>query len=162
MSAIHLPYTRDCFVCGASNQHGLQLKFRAENGEIRADFHPKPHHAGYKGMVHGGIIASALDEAMFWAVAYAKKQFHVSVELSVHYQKKVDVAQSYLLVARLTRQQKTLCFTEGELSDAAGQVCAMATGKYFPMRVEDVPLGLEDFCPDPKTLSPMEFFPKPR
>ena len=159
MSTIYLPYTHDCFVCGASNQYGLQLRFRAENGEILADFHPKPHHAGYKGIVHGGIIASALDETMFWATAFAKKQFHLSVELSVCYQKKVAAAQSYLLIARLTRERKKLCFTAGELRDAAGQVCATATGKYFPMRGEAVPLCMEDFHADPKTLSPMEFFP---
>jgi acyl-coenzyme A thioesterase PaaI-like protein len=162
MSAMYLPYTHDCFACGASNQHGLQLRFRAENGEILADFRPKPHHTGYTGMVHGGVVASALDETMFWAAAYARKQFHVSVELSVRYRKKVDAAQSYLLVARLTREQKKFCFTEGELRDAAGHVCAAATGKYFLMRAEDVPLSLEDFCADPQTLSPMEFFSHPR
>jgi uncharacterized protein (TIGR00369 family) len=158
MSAILLPYTHACFVCGASNPHGLQLKFRAEHGEIRADFHPQPHHAGYKGMIHGGIIATALDEAMFWAAAYIRKRFYVSVELNVRYLKKVEVGRSYLLVARFVGEKKKVCVTEGELRNAEGELCATAGGRYFPMRDEDVPLGLEDFCADPNTLSPMEFF----
>jgi uncharacterized protein (TIGR00369 family) len=158
MSALYLPYTHECFVCGVNNPHGLQLKFRFEHGEIRADFRPKPHHAGYKGMVHGGVTASALDEAMFWAAAYAKKQFHVSVELTVRYQQKIEVSRDYLLVARVSRQLRQVCLTEGELRDAAGERCATATGKYFPMAAEDVPLGAEDFYPDPVTVPPGEFF----
>jgi uncharacterized protein (TIGR00369 family) len=162
MSAVYLPYTHGCFVCGASNEHGLQLKFRFEDGEIRADFQPRPHHAGYKGMVHGGVTASALDEAMFWAAAYATRKFHVSVELTVRYLKKVEVGQRHLLVARLAREQRKFCFTESELRDSTGEPCATATGKYFPMRPEDVPLGAEDFFADARTISPMEFFPGTR
>ena len=158
MSAIHLPYTHDCFVCGAGNPHGLQLRFRVEDGEVRADFRPRPHHGGYRGMVHGGVLASALDETMFWVAAYARKQFYVSVDLSVHYLKKVEVGQTYLLVARLVREQKKFCFTESELHTTAGEPCASATGRYFPMRDESVPLGLEDFVADPQTISPMVFF----
>ncbi len=162
MSAVYLPYTHDCFVCGASNEHGLQLKFRFEDGEIRAGFQPRPQHAGYKGMIHGGVTASALDEAMFWAAAYATRKFHVSIELTVRYLKKVEVGHHHLLVARLTREQRKFCFTESELRDASGEPCAAATGKYFPMRPEDVPLGAEDFFADPRTLSPLEFFPGTR
>jgi uncharacterized protein (TIGR00369 family) len=158
MSVVYLPYTHGCFVCGTSNPHGLQLKFRCEDGEIRADFRPKPHHAGYKGMVHGGVTASALDEAMFWAGAYAKKQFHVSAELIIRYHQKIEVDRDYRLVARVARQLRQVCLTEAEVRDSDGERCATATGKYFPMRPEDVPLGAEDFYPDPATLAPLEFF----
>lgn len=158
MSSLYLPYTHGCFVCGASNPHGLQLQFRAEANEIRADFHPKAHHAGYKGIVHGGVVAAALDETMFWAASFAKKQFHVSVELSVRYLKKVDVGGHYVVVARLVREQRKFCFTESELCNAGGATFATATGKFFPMRDEDVPLDAADFFPDPKTIKPTEFF----
>ncbi len=160
MTAIHLPYTHSCFVCGATNPHGLQLRFRCEAGEIRADFAPRERHTGYKGMVHGGIIATALDEAMFWAATYATRQFHVSVEMNVRWTKKVEVGHQYLLVARLDREQRKFCFTTGELRDTAGTVRASATGKYYPMRPENVSLGLEDFLGDPTTLPAEEFLPK--
>lgn len=161
MSVVYLPYTHNCFVCGANNPHGLQLQFRHEDGEIRADFLPKEHHAGYRGLVHGGVLGAALDEIMFWAAAYATRKFHVSVELSVRYAKKVETGQPYLLVARLVREQRVFCFAEGELRNAAGESCALATGKFFAVRANDVPLHAEDFCADPRTLSPMEFFTPP-
>lgn len=158
MSAVYLPYTHGCFACGASNLHGLQLRFRAEQNEIHADFHPKPHHAGYTGILHGGVVAAALDEAMFWAASFPKKQFHISVEVSVRYLKKVDVSGHYILVARLVREQRKICFTEAELRDASRAPLATATGKFFPMRDEDVPLNAGDFYPDPKVIAPSEFF----
>ncbi len=159
-TTIHLPYTHSCFVCGADNPAGLRLRFRFEHGEMRADFTPRVEHAGYKGMVHGGIVATALDEAMFWAAAYATRQFQVSVEMNVRWSRKVEAGRRYLIGARHDREQRKFCFTEAELRAADGQVCARATGKYFPMRPEDVPLALEDFFSDPATMSPQEFLPR--
>ena len=57
------PYP-NCFGCGDENPHGLRLKMEIENGELRADFTPAPHHQGWPGIVHGGIIAALLYEAM--------------------------------------------------------------------------------------------------
>ena len=61
MSELQLPYTRDCFVCGAHNPHGLRLRFRREGDEVRADFTPQPQHAGFRGIVHGGVLATFFD-----------------------------------------------------------------------------------------------------
>ncbi|MBM3859434.1 MAG: PaaI family thioesterase [Verrucomicrobia bacterium] len=158
MSAILLPYTHGCFVCGADNPHGLRLKFFAHDGEIRAEFHPDARHEGYRGIIHGGVLASALDEVMFWAAAYATRRFHVSVQLDLRYQKKVEVGKNYLLAARLAESQRRLCSTVAELRAADGEVCASATGRFFPMRRDEVPLQHEDFYPDPGALSPAQLF----
>jgi acyl-coenzyme A thioesterase PaaI-like protein len=160
MSAIHFPYTRNCFVCGAENTHGLRLRFRWETDAVRADFLPRAPHEGYPGVVHGGVIASALDETMFWAAAYASREFHVSVEMAVRYQEKVTVGHSYFLLARTVREQRHICFTEAELRDAAGKVCATATGKFFPLRPNAVPIRHEDFVTDPGTVSVADFWPR--
>jgi len=157
MSAILLPYTHGCFVCGASNPHGLQLRFRVEDGEVRADFRPKAQHEGYRGIIHGGVVASVLDEIMFWAVAYAGRQFYVSVEVAVRYLHKVEVDGQYLLVGRVVRDQRRVCLAEAELRAADGIVCAAATGKFLPVRSGEVPLNHEDFCADAETLSPRDF-----
>ncbi len=158
MSTILLPYTRGCFVCGAENPVGLRLRFRVEGGEVCADFEPDSRHEGYRGVIHGGVIASALDEVMFWAVSYANRKFYVSVELAVRYQKKVEVGKQYCLVGRVRQAQRRICVAEGELRDRDGEIYATASGKFFPMTLDRVPLGHEDFYPDPLTLSPSEFF----
>jgi len=155
---ILLPYTHHCFVCGASNPHGLQLRFRWADGAVHADFAPREPHTGYRGVVHGGVIASALDETMFWAVAYLERSFVVSVEMAVRYARRVETGRHYRLVGRLAEKQRRLFLASAELQQTDGVVCASATGKFFPLRTGEVPLRHEDFVADPATMSPAEFF----
>ena len=54
----------NCFGCGDKNPHGLQLEMTIEGGELSAAFTPAPHHQGWPGIVHGGIISALLYEVM--------------------------------------------------------------------------------------------------
>jgi acyl-coenzyme A thioesterase PaaI-like protein len=55
---------RQCFACGDANPIGLQLgDIRREGDEVHATLHPRPEYQGYPGVLHGGLSATALDEA---------------------------------------------------------------------------------------------------
>lgn len=61
-----------CFVCGPDHLHGLKLRFRTDGpGCVMADWVPGKEWEGYEGVIHGGIIATVLDEAMSKAIAAA-------------------------------------------------------------------------------------------
>jgi acyl-coenzyme A thioesterase PaaI-like protein len=158
MSDLQLPYTRDCFVCGAHNPHGLHLRFRREGDEVRADFNPQPQHAGFRGIVHGGILATVLDEAMFWAAASTTKRFCLAAELNVRFVNKVSVGQKLTVVARLQADRGRLWKSEAELHDAAGAVYARATCKQMPMTLEQMKDAAVDFHADPATAEGMRLF----
>jgi uncharacterized protein (TIGR00369 family) len=158
MSTLALPYTRDCFVCGAHNPHGLRLRFRRDGDEVRADFVPEPQHAGFRGIVHGGILATVLDEAMFWAAATAKKQFCLAAELNVRFVNKVAVGQKLVCIARLKTDRGRLWESEAELRDEQGTVYARATCKQVPMSLESMKDAAVDFLPDPATTDGMKLF----
>ncbi len=36
---------------------------------------PQAEHVGFKGVTHGGILATVLDEIMVWAVAVSTRRF---------------------------------------------------------------------------------------
>ncbi len=57
-----------CFACGAANPIGLGLTFAQQGDTVQAEFTPTPWHQGYEGIIHGGIIATLLDEAMAHAL----------------------------------------------------------------------------------------------
>ena len=59
-----LPHTHSCFVCGESNPLGLKLRFQTDGRLVHARFVPLPEHIGFKQTVHGGLIATVLDEIM--------------------------------------------------------------------------------------------------
>jgi len=54
-----------CFGCGLANLFGLQLEVEP-HGErrVRGRFFIKQDHQGPPGFAHGGVLATALDEAM--------------------------------------------------------------------------------------------------
>jgi acyl-coenzyme A thioesterase PaaI-like protein len=154
-----LPYTKNCFVCGAHNTHGLHLRFRRESDEVLADFTPAAQHAGFRDIVHGGIISTALDEAMFWAAASSTKRFCLAAELNVRFLQKVSVGEKYLIVAKLDADRGRLWQSSAELRDSAGKVCAKATCKQMPIDVSAMKHAAVDFLPDPATAEAIKLFP---
>src|SRR6202163_3808010 len=53
-----------CFACGLRNPYGLHMVFRLDEGSIVSDFQPHEEHQGFPGIIHGGIVAAVLDEAL--------------------------------------------------------------------------------------------------
>jgi uncharacterized protein (TIGR00369 family) len=158
MSKLELPFTRDCFVCGAHNPHGLRLRFHREGDEVFADFNPQSQHAGFRGIVHGGILSTVLDEAMFWAAASAKKRFCLAAELNVRFINKVAVGQKLICVARLKADRIRIWESEAELRDGQGKVYARATCKQVPIDSSAMKDAALDFLPDPATMEGMKLF----
>ncbi len=153
-----LPYTRNCFVCGAHNAHGLQLKFRHEGDEVRADFTPLPRHAGFRGIIHGGILSTVLDEAMFWAAAVATRRFGLAVDLNVRFMKKVSVGDALTVVASFVADKGRLWESRAELRLSDGTVVARATCKQMPMSAEEMRFAAGDFLADPAAMATAELF----
>jgi acyl-coenzyme A thioesterase PaaI-like protein len=53
-----------CFGCGQANVFGLQLELERTGGGVAGRFFVKQDHQGPPGYAHGGVVATALDEAM--------------------------------------------------------------------------------------------------
>ena len=54
-----------CFCCGAKNPIGLKLEFETtSDGRMRTTWIPRKEHQGFKDIVHGGLVATVLDEVM--------------------------------------------------------------------------------------------------
>ncbi|HYR69689.1 MAG TPA: PaaI family thioesterase [Candidatus Dormibacteraeota bacterium] len=54
-----------CFCCGPKNPIGLKLEFETTaDGRMRTIWTPRREHQGFKDIVHGGLVATVLDEVM--------------------------------------------------------------------------------------------------
>jgi acyl-coenzyme A thioesterase PaaI-like protein len=51
----------NCWGCGRSNEHGLQIKSYWEGDEAVCTWQPKKYHEAYMGALCGGIIATIID-----------------------------------------------------------------------------------------------------
>jgi len=130
-----LPHTHSCFVCGESNPIGLNVRFETDGKVVRARFTPRPEHIGFKQVVHGGLIATVLDEIMVWACVAQTKRFAYCAELTVRFQNPLRPGEETLATAELVTNRRDRIFeVKSDLKDNAGKIFATATGKYIPVK----------------------------
>lgn len=144
-----LPHTSSCFVCGESNASGLKIRFETDGTVVRARFLPRAEHIGFKQTIHGGIIATLLDEIMVWACAIQTKKFAYCAELNVRFQSPLRPGEEVLATAELVANRKNKIFeAKGEIKNHAGQTLATSTGKYLPIKEADLAAMMDDFVGD--------------
>jgi uncharacterized protein (TIGR00369 family) len=134
-----LPHTHSCFVCGESNPIGLKLRFETDGRIVRTRFTPRREHIGFKQVVHGGLIATVLDEIMVWACVAQTKRFAYCAELTVRFQNPLRPGAETVATAELVTNRRDKIFeVKSELKDSAGKILATATGKYIPIKQLDL------------------------
>ncbi len=126
-----------CFVCGDKNPVGLAVRFYEKKGGAAAEFAPKEFLEGYKGLLHGGILSSLLDEVMIKAVL-AKGVYCVTAELFVRYKKPVPVSGRLSLYGRIEKENGRIYTTRGWAKNQKGEAVAEAEGKYFIPKPEEI------------------------
>ena len=79
-----------CFACGQQNESGLQLTFRREGTRIVADYQPAERFQGFPGVLHGGVLATMLDETMSRTGAM-RREWLMTGKLEVRYRRPAPV-----------------------------------------------------------------------
>ena len=120
-----------CFGCGGANDGGMQLAFAQDNARRRiiGHFVLGERYQGGGGMVHGGIIATLLDEAM-GKVCRFREARAVTAELTVRYLKPVKVTEEIVVEGWEVEQKGRNLFHAAEIRDSAGQVLATGLGRF--------------------------------
>ncbi len=113
------PISQDCFVCGVENPVGLHIHFyeTATNPvEVIAEYTVPSRYQGYPGVVHGGIIASMLDEVTSRTIFRGDPpRFVVTARLSVRYRKPVPVETPLKLAGRIVEDKGRVITVAGEI-----------------------------------------------
>jgi len=93
-----------CFVCGEKNPVGLHLKFDLdrETRTARSKVVFSAEYQGWDGVVHGGLLASVLDDAMAYAVMTTDK-LGMTTRMTTIYRKPVMVGEVLYLEGRVEK-----------------------------------------------------------
>src|SRR5712672_3338458 len=120
-----------CFGCGGDNTGGMKLTFEQDNVNRRivGRFVLGARYQGGAGFVHGGIIATLLDEAMAKVCRFREVRA-VTAELTVEYLKPVNVQDEIVVEGRETEQKGRNIFMTGEIRDSAGAVLAKSRARF--------------------------------
>ncbi len=126
-----------CFGCGARNTGGLQLLFHREGDEIWAEHTPSERFQGFPGVLHGGVIATMLDETLSRAAVFAGK-WMMTARLEIRYRRAVPVGRPLRVSARPTQVRARMVSARGEvrLADEPDIVLAEAEGVFLPITEE--------------------------
>ena len=57
-----------CFVCGEKNDSGLKARFYYDGKQAASEVYAREQFEGYRGIYHGGIVSTLLDEVMIEAI----------------------------------------------------------------------------------------------
>jgi uncharacterized protein (TIGR00369 family) len=122
-----------CFVCGRDNPAGLGLEFRDHGQEVEAGVSFPDHLQGWKETVHGGLLATVLDETMIKAAA-AQDIKCVTAEITVKYKAPASTGVRYRVLGKVLESHGRMVMAEASVVDESGRVYAQATGKLFKVR----------------------------
>jgi len=128
---------RYCFGCGDLNPAGLKLEFRFEGNKAVADFLPQDKHQGYPGLMHGGVMAAALDEAMGWAM-YALGAWAVTGKMEVKYRQPLPLHQKATVSGEIIRNRGQWLEMRGEIRSEEGRLMAESYGLFMRLPEEKV------------------------
>jgi len=128
-----LPHGEVCFVCSLNNPYGLKLTLWEENGKVYTETKISKYYSGYKGVIHGGIISTLLDEVMFWA-CYVKAQRSVlTVDMRVRFRKILKPSVVIRVEGWVVGGKRNILKAKGILKDSKDSsiIYAEAEGTYI-------------------------------
>ncbi len=129
-----------CLICGMNNSAGVRGQFyNMEDGSVGGLFTFREEHQSYPGRVHGGMLATMIDELagrVLWVDCPDK--IAVTMDINVKYRKPVPYNTPLkgrgMYTERLSRAYSAKCY----IMDMNNNILAEGIAKYLILPVEKV------------------------
>jgi uncharacterized protein (TIGR00369 family) len=123
-----------CFGCGKANARGLQLEFfLAPDGTLVCPANISTAFEGHPGYLHGGIIATLLDETMSKAVR-AKGLTAMTRHMEIDYRRPVPSGTPIRLEGTVVRSDGRKHWAEAKILDGDGKALANGKGLFVEVK----------------------------
>ena len=133
------PNSRMCFICGLENPIGLQLKiYELEPGVIETTYMAPEHFQSYPAVLHGGIVATILDEISGRAHMGDPSQPRLmfTAKLEVWYRNNVPIGKPLRIVGKAGKTKGRLAESWAGIYDEAGTLLAECKSLLIDVPVE--------------------------
>lgn len=143
MKKLRQPTSLQCFACGRKNPFGLKLEWFNNYDEkcVETSFTLDDNYCSYPGTVHGGILATILDETSGRAVLLDNnfERLMVTLKMEVVYKKNTPTNTPLKAIGRVLKDGGSRAQVEGEILLPDGTVSARCTSILFkiPQAVKD-------------------------
>ncbi|MFQ6038256.1 MAG: PaaI family thioesterase, partial [Candidatus Aminicenantales bacterium] len=112
------------------NERGLNIRFTHEDGRATATFTPSEEFEGYRGILHGGILSTLLDEVMIHAIL-SRGILTFTTRIEVRFKKPAHVGRKLFLEGTVTRMKRKIIEARGQITDETGTLIAEASGCFY-------------------------------
>src|SRR5580692_396144 len=121
-----------CFACGRDNPDGMRLKFTFDEEQNRfvCRFRLGKRYTGPPGHVHGGVIATILDDAM-GKVNKLRNVVALTSQITVDYLKPVPLNQPLRVESREVRVRGRRHVNMAEILNSKDEVLARSRGLFI-------------------------------
>ena len=120
----------NCFACGGQNPIGMHLEIELGEGSARTEWVPGKDYVGWEEKVHGGIIATLLDEVMAWAPS-SHDSWAVTAEMRIRYRAPANPGERLVATGRVTERRRRIYHVAGEVLGEDGRLVAEAEGRFL-------------------------------
>ena len=123
------PNSKMCFICGLENPIGLKLRiYQTEPGVIESTYTAPDQFQGYPGVLHGGIVATILDEISGRALMGdpSEPRFMFTAKLEVKYRRNVPIGKPLNIVGKAGRSKGKMAEGWAGIYDEQGNLLAEA------------------------------------
>lgn len=122
------PNSHGCFICGLANPIGLKMVFyqAPDNNQVHAQLTVSEEYRSYPGVVHGGVVATILDETSGRALMLftGNDTFFVTAKMEMRYRKATPTDTPLIAVGWVEHLGKNRSRVKGELRLTDGTVLA--------------------------------------
>ena len=132
--------SRMCFICGMDNPTGLRAQFyNMEDGSVVTPFQFREEHQSFPGRVHGGLVATMIDELGLRALwVKSESRMGVTMSLETKYRKPVPYGETLLARGIIVKESGHFLTAHCSIYKLDGTLLANAEVKYLKLAMEQI------------------------
>ena len=138
-----LPGSPGCVICDNNGSNprslGLKILWNKEDKTVHIPCVPDESWCGYSSIVHGGVIASVLDEAMAWVVKEVTGDWAFTAEYTIRFKAALVPGKQYTAVASVEEALSRKILAVANLVDQDGKTAAQAHATFIPAKGRATP-----------------------
>jgi len=127
---IHVPY---CFGCSPDNPNGLKIDFTIKDDRVLGEFVSHTYHMGPPDAVHGGIIATLIDESMSFFGRGVLKEDVRTMRVEIVFRNQAPIGERLWVEARLQGEKSRMLIITAQVYTEKNTI-AEATGTLYKVK----------------------------
>lgn len=108
------------------------MEFYENRDEIISFWHPQTQYQGWVDTMHGGILATIIDETAGWVVFRKLQTSGMTTKLELKYRKPVMTTEPQITVrGHIVEQRRNLVTIDVRIENSKGETCVEGRATYF-------------------------------